>query len=275
MNWRNLSLITCCFVLLGSWAVQAAENDQIPGKGWGRTLQQADKQAQKEEEEALWTALGVSYLNKYLAKGVLATDGPVMQVNAEAQLYDFYFNFFANMDLDNVNGNRGEFNELDFTLGYTFHAWDFALTVGGNYAAYPHTDNSETWSAFAQLGYDWIITPTVTLLHDMDEIQGQYLLFALEYAHEISSPLPAVFTWDLYLTTGLGWASADSNNASFEVDENAFVDYYIGVEIPITIYEHFVIMPTFYHYWIMDSDIRSKTGYDDQFLFGITVGAAF
>ena len=75
-------------------------------------------------------SLSFALLNRYVWRGLLLTDGPVIQPEVEVTHRGFFVNVWSNLDLDDVNGNEREINEVDLTFGYD-HDLGLASISGG------------------------------------------------------------------------------------------------------------------------------------------------
>lgn len=124
----------------------------------------------------------------YVWRGLSLTDGPVFQTSVTGwHESGFGVNVWGNMDLDDVNGNEGDFNELDVTLTYAWEADAFGFEVGFIEYTFPNTDFAGTRELYFSVGYDAVVAPSFTLYYDLDEVEDYYGELGLEYGSELPS----------------------------------------------------------------------------------------
>jgi len=88
--------------------------------------------------------LGAGLLSKYAWRGLLLTDGPVIQPTVDVSHKGFVINVWCNMDLDDVNGNEREFNEIDLTLAYGGKVGPVRISGGVMHYTFPSTLLTDT-----------------------------------------------------------------------------------------------------------------------------------
>jgi len=162
-------------------------------------------------------SLGVS--SKYVWRGIIFTDGPVLQPGASAEVSGFTLGIWGNMDLDDVNSQSGKFNEVDYTVDYNFPVGDKAsVSVGAILYDFPNTTSAATTELYAKVGFGVPGDPSVTIYKDVDEAKGLYVSFGGGYG----VPLGGERTLDLGLSVGFG--DSDHNAFYYTVAGSALTD---------------------------------------------------
>ena len=233
-------------------------------------------QAGEEAEEVL-PSVGVdmAVMSRYVWRGLLLTDDPVLQPSLTVGYAGVSLNVWGNMDLGSVNDNEGDFNEVDFTLSYE-HTYKKASFSGGLiHYTFPNTDFASTTEVFASVSLDVPLAPTFAGYWDADEVQGTYLTFDLSH----SVPLPKIrdgLTWSLDLSAGVGWGSPDHNEGYFGAEEDGVTDFRAGLSLPISVGEHWTITPGVNYSTVLDDDLEDAIdGDSDHVVAGITVSFSF
>jgi hypothetical protein len=68
---------------------------------------------------AISFGLSVDYFGKYILRGQNLDDDPVLQSNISASYGKLTASLWGNFELTNINGNSGDFTELDYSLDYS------------------------------------------------------------------------------------------------------------------------------------------------------------
>lgn len=69
-------------------------------------------------EEKIDFPITADYLGKYIWRGQNLSDDPVFQPGLSASYKGLTALIWGNLELTNINGNNGDFSELDYSLGY-------------------------------------------------------------------------------------------------------------------------------------------------------------
>ena len=78
--------------------------------------------------------------NKYVWRGIIATDDPVLQPAAEVGFGGISLGVWANLELTDVNDSQTEFTEVDYTLAYGLKLPMVDLEAGLIHYAFPALD---------------------------------------------------------------------------------------------------------------------------------------
>ena len=144
----------------------------------------------------------------YVWRGITVTDGLVLQP-AVAVSHDsgFGVSVWANGDIDDVNGQDGEFNEVDFTLSYGWGGDTTSFEVGWIEYMFPNGFGLSTSELYLSLGWDVVAAPSVAVYYDFDLVEDYYATVGVEFGSDLSD----TWSWGLGLTA----AFAGEDFASF------------------------------------------------------------
>ena len=229
--------------------------------------------ASAEETERPSVSADVAVISKYVWRGLILTDDPVLQPSLTVGYKGLGLNIWANTDLTDVNGTPGEINELDYTLDYSFSVKKVNLGVGVIQYTFPHTGFEPTTELFGTAALDVLLSPTVKIYWDVDEVGGVYGTvgighsFALGEARGISPVLD--------LSASLGYATSGWNEGYYGVNSSGFVDLLLTAGLPIPIDGHLSITPYVSYSKVIDSDLKNAVADDDAAFFGATLSVAF
>lgn len=179
------------------------------------------------EEPKISGSVSVDTMSNYVWRGIKLSNSWVVQPSVGITYGDFSANIWANYDNDAV-GN--EFNEVDFTVGYSKTLGNF--TLGGGYILYTFDGYQDTQEVFATASYDMLLSPALTVYYDFDEGQGAFVTASV--GHEFALPK------DISLSLG-ALASYNIQNGimGLDSDGNKFSNFYnaelsSALTIPVT-----------------------------------------
>ena len=223
-----------------------------------------------EEEEASSPGLefgtDLAFVNKYVWRGMLLTDGPVFQPAATLGYRGASLNVWGNLDLDNANDNAGEFNEIDLVLDYTHSIKEFGLSGGLIYYTFPNTDFRSTVELYVAAGVDMLLQPCLTVYFDVDQAEGFY--GTLGFAHSFGLIDSDSIDVGLDLSTIVGLGSSQYNEFYFGVRDTAFSDFNATASLPITIIDQLTVSPYVGVTMVLDTSLRDQMDESDNFLVG-------
>jgi hypothetical protein len=263
MYWRkSVRSIVVCAVLatLTAGFVRAAEPDEEAG----------------QDAPELSFALDLTYNGKYVWRGINTVDGAVFQPSATVAYGGLSFNVWGNMDLDDVNGQSGDFTEYDLTLDYSW-TWDpVDLSVGTIYYTFPHSgDAPSTIEVYAGASLDVPLSPGITVYNDIHMADGAYISLSAGHALEdIWTPVEGVSV-SAALDASVAYGTSNYNAFYYGEDSNAWTDALVSLSFPVSLGEHFSITPALNYSSLLDSDIRSNLSDDTNLWGGITLSCTF
>ncbi len=235
----------------------------------------AQEEAAAAEEEKPWSVeLGADYNSKYVWRGILVTDDPVLQPSITFAFKGFSFNIWANMDLTSVNGNNDEINEVDYTLDYSGDAGPIGYSVGAIYYDFPNTDFAATTEVYAGVGLDVPLSPTLTVYRDVDEVDGFYVTLDVSHSFENVVIFSETAGMGIDLGAQIAWGDDDYNDGYFGAG-SGFNAVTLTAGLPIAIGDHLSITPGVNYTYLIDSEIRDAVEDENNFWAGVGVGLAF
>lgn len=220
-------------------------------------------------------SVDVGFLSKYVWRGIVITDDPVFQPSVNVDWLGLSLNIWGNLDLTGINDNRGDFNEVDFTLSYTKAFGPVEAGVGVVHYWFPNTAFPQTTELFATMALpDVPLTPSITAWFDVDEADGWYV--SSDISHSLELPkLCGRFDWSLDASAGFGWASANHNNFYFGVNRSGWTDFHAALSAPVKLTHWLTAAPSISYTSLLDSQLRGAVADADNVVFGITFSVLF
>lgn len=151
----------------------------------------------------------LAWVSAYVWRGITFTDGMVFQPSlTSTHEKGLTLNVWGNVDLDDSNDLSGEFQELDLTLSYALPI-ESALAVEVGYIEYlfPNGVGEGTREVYTKLAWEGVVTPSLSLYYDFDEVDDLYANLALSYATTVGS-------FDLEVAASAGHAGDDFARAA-------------------------------------------------------------
>jgi len=172
-------------------------------------------------------------LSQYAWRGLVLTNGPVLQTSSTVNYRGAHVNVFTNQDLNGVNGRRGKVNELDFDLGYDYARDRATLSAGTIHYTYPNTTAASTTELYAGVRLAGPLNASVRGYFDVAAIRGGYV--TADVAHSVGLPkLAPDVTWEAVLAAGAGCGSANHNAAYYGVKRLALADLHPSLSLPLS-----------------------------------------
>ncbi|MBN2593680.1 MAG: hypothetical protein JXA81_09255 [Sedimentisphaerales bacterium] len=208
--------------------------------------------------------------SKYVWRGQNLVDDWVLQPGAYINYKNITASFWGNLDLTNENGHNGEFSEIDLTLDYTGQVpgADFlSYSIGVINYDFPINGGAEdTWEIYWGFGLDVPASPSVTVYHDVDEVDGTYVSFSI--GHSIEKLAESGLSVDL--SASIGWGSAGYNKYYWGPDKSELNDLVLSAAFPFEA-AGLAVIPSVNYITLMGDDIRSSNTYgqNDMWIFGV------
>ena len=230
-------------------------------------------------------------LSKYVFRGQLASEEPVLQSTLSVQKGIFELKVFGNMDLDENgsqahNDNTGEPTEYNIDFGFDKRVWSGnGIVKGVNvlgglvYFSYPNTDREATVETY--IGTD---TEFVKGIHvktqaniDLNECAGGwywqeevYKDFRIADFGLFGKPCKLVAKPNL----GMGGGSAEYNRYYWGLDEFITTDWYAGLAVVVES-ERFEFGPSVKYTDLVNDDLRDQTRDPEHVVFGFGAAVKF
>jgi len=213
----------------------------------------------------------VTALSKYVWRAQLVTDDPVLQPEATLTYDDFSLGVWANIDLTNRNGERGQLSELDVTgeYGHTLLAGDPMVRgfIGATAYLFPSTAAKTTAEVYGGISLDLPVHPRFTVYYDVVEIEGLYATIGL---HE---EIPLVLG-SLLAQAEIGWGDADYNTGYWGVAHAGFNDLRVSAvwNVPLG---GWTLTGSVAYSAILEDRLDDTVPYDDNWIFALGVARSF
>ncbi|UCD51028.1 MAG: hypothetical protein JSW27_00030 [Phycisphaerales bacterium] len=207
------------------------------------------------------------FFSKYVWRGQNVTDDWVFQPGISATYGGLTAGFWGSLDLTDENDESGEFIEYDYYLDYSGQINEtVGYSVGGIYYYFPGGD--PTTELYAGVSLDTIVSPSLTVYYDIEEVDGAYA--ALGFGHSIESEdLPC----GIDLSANLGWGDSSYNDAYWGVDDGELNDLTLSAAFPFEV-GPVTVTPSVTYVAVLGSDVSDVAGDDDSLVYA-GVGLAY
>lgn len=234
----------------------------------------ASAEETKEETKGISVSTDFTIASKYVWRGLVLTDDPVLQPSLTLDYKSLNLNVWGNTDLTDANGTPGEINELDYTLSYSFAVKNVNLTLGVIQYTFPHTDYEPTTEIYGSAGLDMLLSPTVSIYYDVDEVNGLYGTLGIGHSFSLGEVYKGI-TPSLDLSGSIGYGSSNYNEGYFGVHTSGLVDLLLTATLSVPIDEHLSVGPFVSFSQVLDSDLKDAVEKDNATFFGATLSLAF
>ncbi len=224
--------------------------------------------------------VGADLFSKYVWRGMILTDDPVLQPSLTLSMAGFSLNVWGSVDLTDINEGEGEeyhLQELDYTLSYGFTPTEgLDLEVGVIAYTFPGTPYDATSEAYisASLPCVMYVTPSVTAYYDFDEADGWYVVAALD-----AQTIAITEKLGLDLGVSLGWGSEDYNSFYWGVEDDGLNDLNFSAGLSYQVNDMFSVGVSAGYMVLVGSDVKDQAEDDDketdQFFMGVSAAFAF
>ncbi len=104
------------------------------------------------------------FFSKYILRGQNLDDDPVFQSGISASYKGLTAAIWGNLETTNINGNSGDFSELDYSLDYSGvlpGMERIGYSVGVIYYDFPGTTTKDTTELYWGLNFDLPLSPSI------------------------------------------------------------------------------------------------------------------
>ena len=213
----------------------------------------------------------LALMSKYVWRGQILTDDAVLQPAIGGNWLGFGLDIWGNADLTDVNGNKTEFNEVDYTLKYGLTVIIVELEAGVAHYTFPNTNFSATTELYLGAAAKVLLSPRLFIYRDIDEINGTYIGAGISHtAREFDQA-------KLELSADLGWGSAGYDRGYFAVDDAGFNNFAITAELPWQPIPLLTITPSAAYTTLLgesETSVNDDGGKSNAWVFGLTAGVA-
>lgn len=227
-------------------------------------------------------SVDVEVFSAYVWRGQVLTDKAVFQPGLTASKAGFTVNAWSSMNLDGTDTD-GEFTEMDWTVSYAREFGIVGLEVGFVEYTFPNSTGEDgdgnvvalagTREVYLSAGLDVPLAPTLTVVRDVDAVDGFYGSLAVGHSFELTEML------SLELSASLGVGDKDYNDGYFGYGKSALNDLALGVAAPIALTDNLSLTPSVGYVWLPDSSLadaaKETYGKKEIFFGGVSLSYAF
>ena len=234
----------------------------------------------EKDKPAINFGLSVDYFGKYIWRGQNYSDDHVFQSMVSVSHKNLTAMIWGNIDLTNINGNSGDFSELDYCLDYSSEISGIkgvSYSLGIGYFDFPGTESKDTTEVYFGLSLDMPLNPSITFNYDLDEVEGTYILLATSHSLPEIAKLAPDIPIGMKIGASLGWGSGSYNKYYWGTDQSKLNDLAFSVSFPMEI-AGWTAAPNLNYVMLVSDDIRATDTYgtdSDFFFVGISVSKSF
>jgi hypothetical protein len=210
----------------------------------------------------------VDVMSNYVWRGFKLSNSVVIQPSVGITYGGFGANLWSNLDTD-INDSLEHF-ETDVTVNYAFSKDKFSFDLG--YIYYALESAKDTQEAYFSMGYDILLSPTLTIYYDFDKGDGAFIVVSVghdfEFEKGIALSLGASASYNIESEYSIGDYS-DFHNA----------DLSASLSIPVT--DAISVGPMIAYSFALSNDAEdameaiSDDGVNDIFYGGINLSLNF
>lgn len=231
--------------------------------------------AQEEGESNLSYGVSAPVVSKYIWRGQVLTNDPVVQPEGWVSAGGFTFDVWSNVDLTDANVDSFRMTETDYTVEYAFTLADVEMAAGYIYYTFPNITGDDTQEVYVSGAFDTLLAPSLTLYWDIDEVGGLYANAAVGHDIPLNDfSIPENDELAVTLSASVGFGEANFNEFYFGTG-SAFVDLVLAAEMPIDLGGGFSLTPSVGYMQVLDSRVRAATAKSDSIFGGVTVTKEF
>lgn len=220
------------------------------------------------------------FYSKYIWRGQNLSDDPVFQPSISAGYEGLTVSIWGNMDLTSINGNSGDFSELDYSLDYSAKMPWFegaAYSAGVICYDFPGTESPDTTEVYWGLSLDVPLSPSITVYHDVDEVEGSYVSLGFAHSIEKIGELGSVLPVAPEIDASLGWGSGSYNKYYWGIEQSKLNDIMFSGSFLLEV-SGWMVKPNLSYVTLLSDDIRDTGAYgtdSDFFVVGIGLLKSF
>lgn len=220
------------------------------------------------------------FFSKYIWRGQNLDDDPVFQPGLSIGYGGLTAAIWGNLEMTNINGNSGDFSELDYSFDYSADLSGMegvGYSIGVIYYDFPGTSVKDTTEVYWGLNLDLLLNPSVTVYHDVDEAEGTYISLGAEHSVGKIIELGPNVPVGMDIGASLGWGSGSYNRYYWGTDQSKLNDLRFSVAFPFEI-KGWTVTPSLNYVTLVSDDIRDTDAYgtDSDFFFtGVSLSKGF
>jgi len=220
------------------------------------------------------------FFSKYVWRGQNLVDAGVFQPGFSFGYAGFAADIWGSLDLTDENGFKGDFTEVDYSLDYSGQVPGvdvLGYSVGIIYYDFPNTGVDGTTELYWGFSADVLLSPSVTIYHDVDEADGIYISASIGHSIEKIAELGSDSAIGLELGASVGWGNDSYNEFYWGTTGSELNDLMLSAALPIE-FDSWIITPSVNYVRLLGDDIRNSNAYgadNDLFYAGIGLAREF
>ena len=233
-----------------------------------------------EDETKSVIGFRADFYSKYIWRGQNINDDYVFQPSVSVTIDKLTAGLWANHELTSINNNSGEFTESDLWLEYSDSIVELdglAYTLGIINYHFPSVVGDTTELYWGLSLPELPFSPSVTVYHDIDVVDGTYVSlggsYSIEKMFEISESMPV----GMDLGASIGWGDADYNNAYWGISDGKVNDLTLSLSFPMQLGK-WTFAPSFNYVTLLSDDVRQSDSFrkeSDYFFAGLSLSTGF
>jgi uncharacterized protein (TIGR02001 family) len=238
----------------------------------------------QEEEDRIAFSFGADIASKYVWRGQVLNDEAVLQPTVDLSVNALGgtvgFNWWAVMDMTDINGEVDQLTENDWTISYTTSLGPVELSAGYIYYYFPQiTGESDTTEVYVGVSIPIIskekfsLGASVTAYYDIENVRGYYGNIGFE------AGVPLSDKWNLSLSAAVGIADDNYNEVYFGVKNDGFNDLTASVGLSCAIDDHSELSLSLTWNDVLDGDLEeaaeSSDGYGETNVWFFMAGLSY
>lgn len=172
----------------------------------------------------------LSVQSAYVWRGMVVNDRPVFQPTFTLAAHGFSASAWASVDLTDDQGTRHEVDEIDFWLTYTRPFGAFDVTLAAYDYTYPNSGVAATQELWATVEWKTTLSPTLTVVRDVNVVDGWYYSFAV--SHNVGL-LPPGVSDGVVLGAGVGYGDRRYCRGYYPGLGDDVTDVMLRVDVPL------------------------------------------
>ncbi len=221
--------------------------------------------------------VGADFMSKYVWRGQNLVDNWVLQPSVSLGYKGLTGSIWGNSDMTGETVDNWEFTELDYTLDYsgTVPGVDvLGYSIGAIYYDFPNSGGAPgTTELYWGFSLDVPASPSITVYHDVDEVDGTYVSLGVGHSIEATDQIPV----GIDLGATLGWGSSGYNESYWGTTSSELNDLVLSVGFPFEV-AGVSVTPSVSYIALLGSDVKDSDAYgtdNDMFLVGVGLSKEF
>ena len=234
----------------------------------------AESEGGAAEESDWWYGGGLAFMSKYVSRGVVISDDPVLQPELHIGYGNASLSLWNNVDLTDYEVAPWRVTETDWTVDYTFETEAAEYSAGYVYYTFPNLHIDDTQEVYGCVEFDVPLSPAATCYWDFDELGGIYA------AASVCQPVPLGIEaggeeLSLEWLASIGWGDDKYNGGCFGDEASGWVDFVVGFEVPVNVGEAVVVTGSLAYMTVLDEDLRACTEKSEALYGGVAACVEF